>query len=104
MSEAREIAEHKLETAIKDVLVDELEACWSRLKEDAAIADPEEEMGELAEWFNEQIQAAIEDIIEQDPVDEDADAFDDDDSDTDDDNDDDDDDDDDGGDGDAEEE
>jgi len=92
MSEAREVAEHKLETAIKDVLVDELEACWSRLKEDAAIADPEEEMQELAEWFNEQIQSAIEDIIEQDPVDDDEDSFDDDDSDSDDDDDEDDDD------------
>ncbi len=87
MSEAREVAEHKLETAIKDVLVDELEACWSRLKEDTAIADPEEEMQELAEWFNEQIQATIEDIIEQDPVD-DEDSFDDTDDDDDDDDDD----------------
>ncbi|MEL7333374.1 MAG: hypothetical protein AAFN12_14100 [Cyanobacteria bacterium J06560_2] len=80
MSEAREIAEDSLETAIKDVLVDELESCWVRLKEDSAIADPEEQMAELAEWFTEQIQAAIEEIIEQDPAD-DEDTFDDDDDD-----------------------
>ena len=32
MSEAREIAEHELEMAIKDVLSDEFEACWNDLK------------------------------------------------------------------------
>lgn len=78
MSEAREIAEHQLETAIKDVLIDELEACWTRLKDDAAITEPEDEMAEIIEWFGEQVQAAMEEIIEQDPVDEDeADGFDD---------------------------
>lgn len=85
MSEAREIAEHQLETALRDVLVDELEACWSRLKDDATITDPEADMAELAEWFSEQVQAAIEEIIEQDPVDSDDDAFADEDDDDDDD-------------------
>lgn len=85
MSEAREIAEHQLETALKDVLVDELEACWSRLKDDPSITDPEEDMAELAEWFGEQVQAAIEEIIEQDPIDGDDDAFADEDDDDDDD-------------------
>lgn len=85
MSEAREIAEHQLETAIKDVLIDELEACWTRLKDDTAITDPEEEMAEIIEWFGEQVQAAIEEIIEQDPVDENEDdGFGDDDEDDDD--------------------
>ncbi len=67
MSEAREIAEHQLEMAIKDVLSDEFEECWNRLKEDA-ISDPAAQMTELAEWFAEQVQAAISEIIEQDPV------------------------------------
>jgi len=79
MSEAREIAEHQLETAIKDFLIDELEACWSRFKDETAITDPEAEMAELAEWFDEQVQAAIEEVIEQDPVDdEESDGLDDD--------------------------
>ena len=68
MSEAREVAEHQLEMAIKDVLSDEFEDCWNRLKEDTAISDPAEEMRELAEWFAEQVQTAISEIIEQDPV------------------------------------
>ena len=71
MSEAREIAEHELEMAIKDVLSDEFEACWNRLKEDATISDPAEQMNELAEWFAEQVQTTISEIIEQDPVEED---------------------------------
>ena len=68
MSEAREVAEYQLEMAIKDVLSDEFEDCWNRLKEDTAISDPAEEMRELAEWFAEQVQTAISEIIEQDPV------------------------------------
>lgn len=68
MSEAREIAEHQLEMAIKDVLSNEFEECWTRLKEDAAISDPAEQMSELAEWFSEQVQTAILEIIEQDPI------------------------------------
>ncbi len=83
MSEAREIAEHQLETALKDVLIDELEACWSRLKDDPSITDPEDDMAELAEWFSEQVQAAIEEIIDQDPIDGDDDAFEDEDDGTD---------------------
>ena len=88
MSEAREVAEYQLEMAIKDVLSDEFEDCWNRLKEDTAINDPAEEMRELAEWFAEQVQTAISEIIEQDPVEtdeyeseEDDDEADDDDSD-----------------------
>lgn len=84
MSEARDIAEDQLEVALKDVLADELEACWSRLKDDPAITDPEEEMAELAEWFGEQVQALIDEIIADDP-DEDDDAFEDDEEDDDDD-------------------
>ena len=80
MSEAREIAESQLEIAIKDVLSDEFEACWSRIKDDPAITDPEEVMSDLAEWFGEQIQAVIEEIIEEDPS-EDEDAFEDEDED-----------------------
>ena len=68
MSEAREIAEHQLEMAIKDVLSDEFEECWNRLKEDTAVSDPAVQMSELADWFAEQVQAAISEIIEQDPV------------------------------------
>lgn len=67
MSEAREIAEHQLEIALKDVLSSEFEACWNRLKEDPAVSDPEVEMNELAEWFSEQVQAAITELIEQEP-------------------------------------
>ena len=76
MSDVRAIAESQLEAAIKDVLSDEFEACWKRIKDDPAIADPEEEMAELAEWFGEQVQATIEDIIESDEDDdEDDDAY-----------------------------
>ena len=85
MSEARDIAENQLEVALKDVLADELEACWSQLKEDPAITDPEEEMAELAEWFGEQVQALIDEIIAEDPADDDDDFEDDDDDDDDDD-------------------
>ncbi len=92
MSEARELAEQQLELAIKDVLSEELAACWSRFQEDAAVSDPEAEMSELAEWFAEQVQAAIADVIEQDPLDDEY-SLDDDDDDSDDDDDDDDDDD-----------
>lgn len=77
MSEAREIAESQLEIAIKDVLSDEFEACWRRIKDDSAITDPEEVMAELAEWFSEQIQTVIEEIIEEDPAGDEA-AFEDD--------------------------
>lgn len=77
MSEAREIAEHQLEMALKDSLLDELEACWNRLKDDASIDDPAEQMSELAEWFQEQIETAIADIIENDPVDAEDDDIDD---------------------------
>ena len=80
MSEAHDIAESQLEIAIKDVLSDEFEACWSRIKDAPAITDPEEVMADLAEWFGEQIQAVIEEIIEEDPAD-DEDAFEDDDDD-----------------------
>ena len=38
MSEAREIAEHQLEMAIKDVLISEFEACWNQLKADPAVS------------------------------------------------------------------
>ena len=69
MSEAREIAEYQLEQALKDVLSSEFEACWNRLKEDAAVSDPEAEMSELAEWFAEQVQTAIAELIEQEPDD-----------------------------------
>ena len=75
MSEAREIAEYQLETAIKDVLLDEFEACWTRLKEDSAVSNPEDDMAELVEWFSEQVQAAIDDIIEQDPDEADEDSL-----------------------------
>ncbi len=71
MSESREISEHQLETTIKDVLTDELAACWSRINDDAAVDDPEEEMSDLMEWFAEQLQATVDDIVEQDPDDED---------------------------------
>ncbi|MEL7359882.1 MAG: hypothetical protein AAFY54_04085 [Cyanobacteria bacterium J06648_10] len=82
MSEARAFAESQLEAAIKDVLSDEFEACWNRIKDDPAITDPEEQMEELAEWFGEQVQATIEDIMESEDDDEEDDAFDDDDDDT----------------------
>ena len=85
MSEAREIAEHQLEMAIKDVLSSEFEACWNRLKEDAAISDPEAEMTELAEWFAEQVQVAIAELIEQDPDETEYDSDEDEDSDEEDD-------------------
>lgn len=67
MSEAREIAEHQLEMALKDVLTSEFEACWNQLKADPAVRDPEVEMSELAEWFAEQVQTAIAELIEQEP-------------------------------------
>lgn len=82
MSEAREIAEYQLEQALKDVLSGEFEACWNRLKEDSAVSDPEAEMSELAEWFAEQVQTAITELIEQEP--DDADNLDEDDDDSDD--------------------
>ena len=81
MSEAREIAEYQLEQALKDVLNSEFEACWNRLKEDAAVSDPEAEMSELAEWFAEQVQTAIAELIEQEP--DDGDDLDDDDDESD---------------------
>ena len=81
MSEAREIAEYQLEQALKDVLSSEFEACWNRLKEDAAVSDPEAEMSELAEWFAEQVQTAIAELIEQEP--DDGDDLDDDDDESD---------------------
>ena len=79
MSEAREIAESQLETALKDVLTDEFEDCWSRIKDDPAITDAEEEMSDLMEWFGEQVQAIVEDVVEQDPADDDDDIVEDDD-------------------------
>ena len=81
MSEAREIAEYQLEQALKDVLSSEFEACWNRLKEDSAVSDPAAEMNELAEWFAEQVQTAITELIEQEP--DDGDDLDDDDDDSD---------------------
>ena len=87
MSEAREIAEHQLEVAIKDVLADELEACWSRLNDDSAVEDPEEQMEELLEWFSDQVKALAEEIMEQEPAeDDDYEDEDEDDEDEDDDN------------------
>ena len=77
MSEAREIAEHQLEVAIKDVLADELEACWSRLNDDSAVEDPEEQMEELLEWFSDQVKALAEEIMEQEPAEDDDDYEDD---------------------------
>ena len=71
MSEAREIAEHQLELAIKDVLADELEACWSQLNDDSAVDDPEEQMEELLEWLSEQIKSLAEEIMAQEPTDDD---------------------------------
>jgi len=71
MSESRDISEDLLETAIKDVLSDEFAACWERIKEDAAVSDPEEEMSDLVEWFSEQLKAAIDDIVEQEPAEDD---------------------------------
>jgi len=82
MSEAREIAEYQLEQALKDVLSSEFEACWNRLKEDSAVSDPAAEMNELAEWFAEQVQTAITELIEQEP-DEADDELDDEDDDSD---------------------
>lgn len=79
MSEAREIAEHQLEMALKDVLSSEFEACWNCLKEDTAVSNPAAEMNELAEWFAEQVQSAIAELIEQEP-DEAADDLDEDES------------------------
>ena len=81
MSEAREIAEYQLEQALRDVLSSEFEACWNRLKEDSAVSDPEAEMSELAEWFAEQVQTAITELIEQEP--DDADDLDEDDDESD---------------------
>lgn len=72
MSEARAFAESQLEAAIKDVLSDEFEACWIRIKDDPAITDPEEQMAELAEWFGEQVQATIEDIMDSEDDEDDA--------------------------------
>ena len=74
MSESRQIAEHQLEIALKDVLSDEFEACWNGLKSDPAVSDPAEQMEELAEWFSEQVQALITELMEQEP-DEDDDSF-----------------------------
>lgn len=71
MSESRDISEHQLETAIKDVLTDELVACWARINDDSAVDDPEEEMSDLMEWFSEQLQVAVDEIVEQEPEDED---------------------------------
>ncbi|MEL7224131.1 MAG: hypothetical protein AAF810_01075 [Cyanobacteria bacterium P01_D01_bin.36] len=71
MSESREISEDLLETALKDVLTDEFAACWERIKDDSAVSDPEEEMADLVEWFSEQLQATIDDIVEQEPADDD---------------------------------
>ena len=86
MSEAREIAEHQLEMAIKDVLISEFEACWNQLKADPAVSDPEAEMSELSEWFAEQVETAIAELIEQEP-DESEDELDDDDDESDEDED-----------------
>lgn len=83
MSESREVSEHQLETAIKDVLTDELAACWSRINDDSAVEDPEEEMSDLMEWFAEQLQAVVDEIVEEEAEDED-DYVDDDDEDDDD--------------------
>ena len=79
MSEAREIAEYQLEQALRDVLISEFEACWNRLKADSAVSDPEAEMSELAEWFAEQVQTAITELIEQEPDDDEDDLDEDDD-------------------------
>ena len=63
--EALAIAEHQLEMQLLPgaEVRRELTACWSRLKADPSVTDPEAKMRALCEWYAEKFkQAALEEI------------------------------------------
>lgn len=72
--EAIQRAQHQLEILLKPggsggafCIQDELDLCWTSLKEDPTVTDPEAKLTELGEWFATQFKAAITQRIAADP-------------------------------------
>ena len=73
--EAIQRAQHQLEMLLKPggsggafCIQDELATCWASLKADPTVADPEAKMTALADWFAQQLRAAIAHEIAADPL------------------------------------